>query len=247
MYYIYKMLYPKPHIMYWWSNIRNFQGRFWLYVRFALWLSRKILAYWFPIIQMPSKVTSLLFSQTEVQLHLSLTSFFGIFWMDPFLMMEEGHRKWYWTLVSWVEPLVRRKKYLCLNLCSWPSNIFRWAKSRAGSLYITSKRCVMRVLPRNWIQFYSFGVNRTNKKCWGTQRLPPREAIITFKPKKALEGWALLSPVTAGDMKEGCPAGDGDILKGTKHLEETPDFLLFSSKDFSQVPLIGCPNDKEPG
>lgn len=62
-----------------------------------------------------------------------------------------------------------------------------------------------------------------------------------------MEGWALLSPVRAGEMQEGCPAGDGDILKQKKHLEEMPDFPLLSSKEFSPAPLIGCPNDKELG
>lgn len=176
MYYIYKMSYPKPYTRYWRDNIKDFQGWFWLYVMFTLWLLTR---HWFPIIWIPSKVISLLFSQIEVQLHLSLISLFGICRMGPFLMMEEGHRKWNWTLMLWVAPLVRRKKYICLNLCSWPSNMFRWAKSRAGSQYITSKRCVT-VLPRNWIQLCLFRVNRTNKKCWGTQRLAQGEAIIMF-------------------------------------------------------------------
>lgn len=165
MYYIYKVLYLKPHIMYWWGNIRAFQGQFWLYVTFALWLSHKILVYQFPIIWMLSKAISLLFSQVEVQLHLSLINLLGIFWMDLFLMMEEGHRGWKWTLVSQVAPLVWRKKYISLNLCSWPSKIYRWANSRAGSLCITSKRYVIRVLARNWIQLCLFRVKRTNKKC----------------------------------------------------------------------------------
>ena len=120
---------------------------------------------------MPSKVISLLFSQIKVQLQSSLIRVLGIFWMDPFLMMKEGHRKWNWTLVSWVAPLVWRKKYACLNLCSWPSNIFRWAKSMTASLCITSERCVIRVLSRN----SAHSVNRTNKKCWGTQRFAPGE------------------------------------------------------------------------
>lgn len=64
-----------------------------------------------------------------------------------------------------------------------------------------------------------------------------REAVITFKPEKAMEGWVLLIPVKAGGRKEGCPSGDGESPERKRSLEEIScSHLKLSRRFLSLVP-----------